>query len=56
MKNSRFPSLSRSWGDVAEEMRIARNDDLPWRDARNFKPAYFAGEDVLRVANEACNM
>ena len=56
MKNSCFPSLSRIWGDVAEEMRIARNDNLQWRDARNFKPAYFAGEDVLRVANEACNM
>jgi len=56
MKNSRFPSLARSWDDVAEEMRAARQDDLPWRDARNFKPAYFAGEDVLQVANEACNM
>lgn len=56
MKNSRFPPLSKSWKDVESEMKEARRSDMPWRDARNFKPAYFAGEDLLAVANGALNM
>ncbi len=56
MKNSRFPPLSKSWKDVESEMQAAQRGDMPWRDARNFKPAYFAGEDLLEVANSALNM
>jgi len=56
MRNSRFPPLSKSWKDVESEMTAARRSDMPWRDAHNFKPAYFGGEDVLDVANGALNM
>ena len=56
MKNSRCPPLSKSWKDVEAEMKAAQRGDMPWRDARNFKPAYFAGEDLLAVANGALNM
>ena len=56
MRNSRFPSLSKSWEDVESEMKAARRADMPWRDAHNFKPAYFGGEDLLAVANGALNM
>ncbi|MDP6819380.1 MAG: pyridoxal-dependent decarboxylase [Alphaproteobacteria bacterium] len=56
MRNSRFPALSRSWEDVESEMKTARERDMPWRDARNFKPAYFGGEDLLAVADGALNM
>lgn len=56
MRNSRFPPLSRSWKDVESEMTAARRSDMPWRDAHNFKPAYFGGEDLLDVANGALNM
>tara|TARA_Y100000758_G_scaffold98223_1_gene67985 strand:- start:14 stop:1267 length:1254 start_codon:yes stop_codon:yes gene_type:complete len=56
MQNSRFPQFSRSWKEIESEMMVARQFDMPWRDARNFKPAYFGGEDVLEVANGALNM
>jgi len=56
MKNYRFPMLSKSRYEIEQKMRDARRDDLPWRDKRNFKPAYFAGVDVLEVANNATNM
>ncbi|MBT3627407.1 MAG: aspartate aminotransferase family protein [Rhodospirillaceae bacterium] len=56
MRNSRFPPLSKSWEDVESEMKAAHRDDMPWCDARNLKPAYFAGEDLLAVANNAYNM
>jgi glutamate/tyrosine decarboxylase-like PLP-dependent enzyme len=56
MKNTRFPSLSRSRKDIESEMRAAHLEDMPWRNARNFKPAYYAGDDVLAVANGAFNM
>jgi sphinganine-1-phosphate aldolase len=56
MKNSRFPSLARSWEDVSAEMAAAHQGDAAWLEKRNFKPAYFAGQDVLDVANSATNM
>ncbi len=56
MRNSRFSPLSKSWEDVESEMKAAHLNDMPWRDARNLKPAYFAGEDLLAVANNAYNM
>ena len=56
MRNSRFPPLSKSWKDVESEMKAAHRSDMPWRDARNFKPAYYADEELLGVANGALNM
>jgi glutamate/tyrosine decarboxylase-like PLP-dependent enzyme len=37
-------------------MLAARANDLPWRAPRIFKPAYFAGEDLVEVANAAYQM
>ena len=37
-------------------MNAARLDDAPWRGPRTFKPAYFAGDDVVEVANRAYQM
>ena len=51
MKNSRFPQLSKSWKDVESEMKAAQSGDMPWRDARNFKPAYFAGGGLTQKAS-----
>jgi glutamate/tyrosine decarboxylase-like PLP-dependent enzyme len=56
MTNRLFPQSGRSWDDVKADMEASRRDDLPWRDARIFKPAYFAGEDLVRVANAAYDM
>jgi sphinganine-1-phosphate aldolase len=56
MTNRLFPQSGRSWDDVKTQMEASRRDDLPWRHARIFKPAYFAGEDLVRVANAAYDM
>jgi glutamate/tyrosine decarboxylase-like PLP-dependent enzyme len=37
-------------------MESLRCDDAPWHSGRSFKPAYFAGDDVLDVAHEAFGM
>lgn len=56
MTNRLFPVHRHSWDDVKAAMINARKGDLPWRDKRLFKPAYFAGEDVVEVANKAYQM
>ncbi len=56
MSNRIFPALGRSWEEVKSSMEEARQDDLPWHGDRLFKPAYFAGDDVLDVANQAFQM
>ena len=37
-------------------MNSSRREDFPWRGPRTFKPAYFAGDDVVEVANRAYQM
>ena len=37
-------------------MILARAKDLTWNSDRSFKPAYFAGNDVLEVAHEGYKM
>ena len=37
-------------------MQTSRDGDLPWHDGRSFKPAYFAGDELLAVATEAYDM
>ena len=56
MNNTRFPARRRTWESIEQEMIDTRSADLPWRGERSFKPAYFAGEDVLEVANQAYQM
>ncbi len=54
--NRRFPREGTSWDRVKESMDALRAKDLPWRAPRIFKPAYFAGEDLVEVANAAYQM
>ncbi len=56
MRNITFPQQSSAWDDVRAEMEDAREGDLPWRDPRNFKAAYYAGDDLYGVATDAFNM
>ncbi len=56
MNNTRFPARRRTWESIEQEMIDTRSADLPWWGERSFKPAYFAGEDVLEVANQAYQM
>ena len=51
--SQRFPARGQAWEQVRTAMEDARKDDLPWRGACIFKPAYFAGEDIVEVANAA---
>ena len=56
MQNSKFPRQGRAWEDVRNEMLEKRGGDLPWVAQRSFKPAYFAGDDVVEIANQAYQM
>ncbi|MFO0996015.1 MAG: aspartate aminotransferase family protein [Alphaproteobacteria bacterium] len=56
MTNRLFPQSGRSWDEVKVQMETLRRDDLPWHHARIFKPAYYAGDDLVRVANAAYDM
>ncbi len=51
-RNRGFPAAGRPWAALKAEMLAAREDDDPWCHERSFSAAYFAGEDVLRCANE----
>ncbi len=53
MRNRTFPSFSRSADDIREAMAENRRDDRPWCDARSFKPAYYAGDDIVSITEEA---
>ena len=53
MQNSKFPRQGRAWDDVREEMLRSRGEDLPWVAGRSFKPAYYAGDEVVEIANKA---
>ena len=51
-----FPSHKRGWSELKRAMNEARSNDLIWNNERTFKPAYFAGDDVLEVAQESYHM
>jgi len=55
-KNRVFPALGRSWDEVNASITEARKDDLPWHSRKIFKPAYYAGDDVVEVANRAFDL
>lgn len=56
MRRADFPAHGRGWQAVAAEMEEGQAGDLPVHNARQFKPAYFAGDDVLEVALKAFEM
>lgn len=56
MSERTFAARGQAWEQVRAAMEEARKGDLPWRSARAFKPAYFAGEDIVEVANAAYAM
>ena len=53
LRNHRFPSVSRPWVDLKADLKKARIGDLAWAHERNFRAAYYVGEEVLEIANEA---
>ena len=56
MSKTAFPSDRCSREELQRRMESLRSDDAPWHSGRSFKPAYFAGDDVLDVAHEAFGM
>ena len=56
MSKTAFPSDRCSREELQRRMESFRSDDAPWHSGRSFKPAYFAGDDVLDVAHEAFGM
>jgi len=53
---SKLPASRGDWKSIEVSMNSARREDIPWRGPRTFKPAYFAGDDVVEVANRAYQM
>jgi len=53
---TKFPKSRKNWVSLQESMIQARAKDLTWNSERSFKPAYFAGNDVLEVAHEGYKM
>jgi glutamate/tyrosine decarboxylase-like PLP-dependent enzyme len=48
-----LPSTSRSPADVLAELQAMKAGDVRWRDGRAFTLAYFAGDEVVALAEEA---
>ena len=53
LSNRKFVRAGRPWSELREEIGRLRTDDLSWRDPRNLKASYDAGEDVAAVAWDA---
>ena len=56
MSKTAFPAERCGRDELQRRMESLRCDDAPWHSGRSFKPAYFAGDDVLDVAHEAFGM
>ena len=56
MSKTSFPAERCGRDELERRMASLRRDDAPWHSGRSFKPAYFAGDDVLDVAHEAFGM
>ena len=56
MSKTAFPAERCGRDELERRMASLRRDDVPWHSGRSFKPAYFAGDDVLDVAHEAFGM
>ena len=53
LSNRKFAREGRSRVELREEMNRLRADDLSWKDPKNLKASYDAGDDVAEVAWEA---
>ena len=54
MVERKFPARGKPWAEVKTAMEAAKSDDSPWYSERAFRGgSYFAGEDVVAVANQA---
>jgi|ETN02SMinimDraft_4_1059925.scaffolds.fasta_scaffold57733_1 glutamate/tyrosine decarboxylase-like PLP-dependent enzyme len=53
---TKFPKSRKNWKSLKNSMISDRSNNLVWNSERVFKPAYFAGDDVLEVAHQAYNM
>ncbi len=51
--NSQFAEMGKSEDEIFGAMIDKRLGDLDWNNPRNMKAAYFAGDDVFRIAQEA---
>src|SRR4051794_38429644 len=56
MSRHSLPPKGRNLEDLTAEMRDAHVEDLPVHHPRLFRPAYFAGSDVLDVGAAAFQM
>ena len=56
MSTTTLPAAGCGRDEVKRTMEKLRREDAPWHSSRSFKPAYFAGDDVLGVAHEAFGM
>ncbi len=54
MPKRKFPARGKAWAEVKTAMEAAKSDDSPWYSERAFRGgSYYAGEDVVAVANQA---
>jgi len=54
MAKPAFPARGKTWAEVKSAMEAAKGADAPWYSERAFRGgSYFAGEDVVAVANQA---
>ena len=56
MSKATLPAAGCGREELKQTMETLRREDAPWHSGRSFKPAYFAGDDVLDVAHEAFGM
>ncbi len=57
MTKGKFPTRKRSWSEVEAAMEEARQQDIPWHGEHMFLGgSYYAGDDVVEVANQAYQM
>lgn len=51
-----FPKTGLDWADIKEQLSEARKDDVDWRGGKITGLVYFAGDDVMQVAQDAYTM
>lgn len=49
----KIPQKGLSESELFEEMNLLRQNDLNWRDGRNFAYVYYPGEEILNVVKKA---
>ncbi len=51
-----FPKTGLDWAEIKEQLLEARKDDVDWRGGKITGLVYFAGDDVMQVAQDAYTM